>query len=343
MLTVVGSHGSPYTRKVLALLRYRRIPHAMVWGDARNPPLGLPKAKVPLLPTVYFPRADGAPEPEVDSTPIIRRLERAHAVRSVIPPDPVLAFLVWLVEDFADEWLTKAMFHYRWQYGADADHAGTLIPLWIDHTLPPDALAQVKQMFSTRQVSRLGLVGSNAATAAVIEASYSRLLHLLDLQLVQQRFLLGARPSAADFALYGQLTQLARVDPTPAALAFGIAPRVCAWVDVMEDLSGLEPSGEDWLPREAGAAALAGLLAEIGRVYVPFLLANAAALARGEAAFDTQIDGERWHQPTFPYQGKCLRWIGEEYAALAPAARADAARILRGAGCAALLDAIATA
>ena len=37
------------------------------------------------------------------------------------------AFLASLIEDFADEWLTKAMFHYRWAYDADIQYAS----LWI--------------------------------------------------------------------------------------------------------------------------------------------------------------------------------------------------------------------
>ena len=37
------------------------------------------------------------------------------------------AFLAHLIEDFADEWLTKAMFHYRWAYDADIQYAS----LWI--------------------------------------------------------------------------------------------------------------------------------------------------------------------------------------------------------------------
>ena len=39
----------------------------------------------------------------------------------------------------------------------------------------------------------------------------------------QHRFLMGARPGASDFAVYGQLTQLAHFDPTPMALAVSLA------------------------------------------------------------------------------------------------------------------------
>ena len=57
--------------------------------------------------------------------------------------------------------------------------------------------------------------------------------------------------------------------------------------------------------------------AEVGRVYAPFLLANADALARGAEQVECQIDGRPWVQKPFPYQGKCLQWLREGYAALA--------------------------
>ena len=48
-----------------------------------------------------------------DSTPLIRRLEDEFIGRGARPSDPALAWLCDLLEDWADEWVTKAMFHYR--------------------------------------------------------------------------------------------------------------------------------------------------------------------------------------------------------------------------------------
>ena len=93
-----GAPGSPYTRKMLAVLRYRRIPYRylVVSNSALE---ALPRAKVPLLPTFYLPGADGALEAVTDSTPLIQRFEREHTDRSLIPSDAALAFLDALIED----------------------------------------------------------------------------------------------------------------------------------------------------------------------------------------------------------------------------------------------------
>lgn len=45
------------------------------------------------------------------------------------------------------------------------------------------------------------------------------------------------------------------------------------------------------------------------------------------------IDGQPWTQRPFPYQGKCLRWLREGYATLAPDDRAVVDRLLAGTGC----------
>jgi glutathione S-transferase len=333
-LTIVGAPGSPYSRKLRAVLRYRRVPH--VWVQRGAPEARpLPRARVELLPQLVLPRAS---EALTDSSPLIRRLEGLHPERRVIPDDPALAFLDALLEDYADEWLTKAMFHYRWAFEADVAQAAAILPRWfrIDQ---PEALAVASgKDFSARQIGRLAVVGSNPTTAPTLEASYRRLLSRLDARLTESPFVFGARPSAADFALYGQLTQLAGFDPTPRRIAIETAPRVVAWVDLVEDLSGLEPSDADWIARDALPASLRALFDEVGRVYAPFLLANADALARKADQVECTIDGRPWQQKPFTYQGKCLGWLREGYAALAAADRRAVDALLAGTGCEALFD-----
>ena len=293
---------------------------------------GLPRPRVELLPQLILEGPAG-PEAATDSTPLLRTLEALVPGRSVIPPDPALAFVDALLEDYADEWLTKAMFHYRWAFAPDVAQAKALLPRWARTDLPEPEVVALGERFGERQIARLAVVGSNETTAPVIEESYLRLLDLLDAHLARSRFLFGGRPAAADFGLYGQLTQLAGFDPTPRGLALERAPRVVAWVDVGEDLSGLEPADGDWTPRHALPATLRALLAEVGRVYAPFLLANAAALARGAERVECEIDGRPWVQAPFPYQGKCLRWLREGRTALAPGDRAAADALFAGTGC----------
>ncbi len=264
-LKFMGAPGSPYTRKMMALLRYRRLPYEFLIGDqaARR---SLPQPKVALLPTFFLPGESGEIEAVVDSTPLIRRFEKEFDGRAVVPPDPVLGFLNYLLEDYADEWLTKAMFHYRWHYQRDIDRAGSILPLWRDISQAPATLERRKAQIVDRQVSRLYVVGSNDTTAPVIEASYTRFLGIFDALLQRRPFLLGERPGSADFAVYAQLTQLARFDPTPSEICLGQAPRVYAWTDLMDDLSGAEAVG-GWLARACrggGVAARAALRSGAG-------------------------------------------------------------------------------
>ena len=336
-IELLGSPGSPYTRKMLALLRYRRIPHRMRWGSHFDPLPGYPVPKVKLLPTFYFPTATGQ-EAMVDSTPIIARLETSHSGRSVWPEDPLLRFLDQLIEDFADEWLTKAMFHYRWHYAEDAANAAPLLTFWQNPTLDSIQAQAMSDAFAKRQISRLHVVGSSQLTAPVIESSFERLVGILDRIIARKEFALGSRPSAADFALYGQLTQLGQVDPTPARFLTRNAPRLRAWLDRMEDLSG-QPEGP-WMDRHEIAHHLGELLREVGRVYAPFLLANAQAVANGSATFETTIDGQSWAQPVFPYQAKCLEVLKQARRGLPPDAHEALGQVLAETGCETLFDEI---
>ncbi|HPU16740.1 MAG TPA: glutathione S-transferase N-terminal domain-containing protein, partial [Polymorphobacter sp.] len=66
VLTLMGVPGSPYTRKMLAVLRYRHIPYRLLMGGSGGPPAGLPRPKVGLLPTFFLPDADGVVQAVTD-------------------------------------------------------------------------------------------------------------------------------------------------------------------------------------------------------------------------------------------------------------------------------------
>ena len=331
-VTLSGIPGSPYTRKVLAVLRYRRIPYHLI-TPATAVERGMPEPKVHLLPTVYLPSQAGEIEAVTDSSPLIRRLEAEHDGRSAIPADPVVAFIDMLLEDYGDEWLTKATFHYRWTRAADVKRAGDILPLWFAPTRSDAAITADGAGFSQRQIDRLYVVGSTPQTGPAIERSYERFLDAMSAHLRDYPFVMGGRPGAADFAIYGQLTQLAQFDPTPMALTLKRAPRVYAYSTLVEDLSGAEAEEADWFSPDTIPATVTGLLEEAGRTYAPVMLANADALASGADRVEAEIDGTAWVQRPFPYQGKCLRWLREAYSALDPPARSAVDSILSGTGC----------
>jgi glutathione S-transferase len=339
-IKIFGATPSPYTQKMLSVFRYRHIPYTVHNGDIANKiaKLGVEVPKPVLLPTLLLKDAAGELVATTDSTPIIKRLENEFKERGIIPDDPALAFINYLLEDFGDEWVTKYMFHYRWYFEEDADIAGTILPL-VDLAIntPNELHSQYKEFIAKKQIDRLWVVGSNDETAELIDLSYKRFLKLMEEHLLVSPFLLGNKPSSSDFSFYGQLTQLVRFDPTPRKLAYEYSSRTVAWVDILEDLSGHDVENTSWTSLEESPDTLKNILKEVGKMYVPALLANADALIKGAEIWEAEIDGAMWKQKTFNYQGKCLAWIKEEFDALNKDDKLRVKEYLQGTGCEILL------
>ena len=329
---VVGSNGSPYTKKLLAILRYRRLPYVWYVRD----PLTLPVEVAGPLRLMPMLRSPGAAKFECDSTPLAHSLEALHpGMRSIVPPDPAAAFVSHLIEDYADEWCTKLMFHYRWH---DAEHAkwgARFVVTDVRPDLVGPALEQAVATFYERQRGRRELVGCGPANAALLEAHLIEWLAAMELLGGPASYLFGGRPSLADFALYGQLSQLV-LDPWPLSVVRARAPRVENWVARLADASGCEGAwSEAWLE----SPAVRALLAMVGRVYLPFLVANARAVEAGDTIVSIEIDGHRYAQPAFRYQLKCWREVLARWRALDAADRARVEPLLRDTGCLSILQA----
>ncbi|EER16645.1 conserved hypothetical protein [Perkinsus marinus ATCC 50983] len=215
--TLYGSNASPYSCKIRAFLRYRRIHfkwaalNPMEISTHVNP--SIRKLRTKLIPILEWP--DGRVLD--DSTVIIDVLEEEFPIgRNVLPPSGPERFLVKLLEDFFDEWFMKATFNTRWSSEADRDWASR----WIIadqvmsspklFNLPdPSQREALTKFFRDRQVGRLRLVGCE--DDKLWQYVMHQVVGALDAHLRDDnafRFLLGPRPTAADFALYGLLKQL---------------------------------------------------------------------------------------------------------------------------------------
>nr|WP_298925441.1 glutathione S-transferase [uncultured Erythrobacter sp.] len=325
MYTIHGALGSPYSLKMRALMRYRRITHIWSHGSQMQQ-LAAEKGLPPVIPVIEYP--DGSFRN--DSTPVLYDLEQRHSKRTVLPQDPAQAFIAHLLEDFADEWLTKAMFGYRWLEEVDQ----VQMSRWLSFdALKGGGLENsqgMAEVFRDRQVGRMAIVGCTRANFPLIEDSTRRVLQALEEHVVNEHWLFGSRPSLAELGIYGQLSQLG-VDPTAQVMMRADYPYTFRWLLHVDDASGID--GE-WDAMDAPLKPVVqSLLAEAGRVYAPFLLGNAAAAEAGEKTFRIEVDGMPYEQGTFKYQLKCLADLRSCYAALSDETRGRVDPVLSAANC----------
>jgi glutathione S-transferase len=324
---IFGSELSPYSVKVRSYFRFKGLPHEWI---PRSPAVQAEfqkYAKLPLVPLVVTPDSEGIQ----DSTPIIERFELAEP--SLSSQDRTLDFISALLEEYGDEWGNKWMFHYRWRYQPDVWSTAERIAQQMMAGQGTLAEAQARAAVAERMVSRIGFVGSNPATEPTIEGSFKHALALIETHLQTRPYMLGARPSMADFGLWGQLYEMA-TDPTPGAIMRASAPKTMAWVQRML-APKQEGSFETW---PALSPTLMPLLKEeVAGLFLPWSTANAAAIARGDKSFEMTLGGAPWKQEPQKYHARSLAEIRRKYAAAKDAPGLDV--ILRESGCLSYLSA----
>lgn len=245
--TLYGAPISYFTGKVRAYLDWKGLDYQEVLSTAdvyRD--VILPKVGFPVIPVVVTDTGEALQ----DSTDIIETLEHRHGGMTITPTGGTQRLAAALLELYGDEWLVIPAMHYRWHHNRDWGLRA------FGEVNAPHASAQEQLLIGTRRAGPFAqaaslLGASTPQMQAAIERSYEGLVAELDRHFSTLPYVLGTRPSVADFGLYGPLYAHQYRDPASGALMRQLAPQLVKWVQRLETqtqkLSG-EFLGNDEVP-----------------------------------------------------------------------------------------------
>ena len=321
---IFGSELSPYSVKLRSYCRYKAIPNEWILRNDDNTEEFTRHARLPLIPVVVTPDEEALQ----DSTPIVEALERRFPEPSIHPEDAALAFISALVEEFADEWGNKWMFHYRWARPVDQDSTAERIALQMMPGRSATEIAERTAAVKSRMLERAWYVGSNAHTAPQIEQTFNEFIGQLDAHLAGRLYLFGGRPAFGDFGLGLQVYEC-WTDPTANAIIETTSSHIVPWIKRMLDPRSMG-AFEAWSDLEPTLLPI--LRDHVGGLFLPWSVANAQALAAGGAEeYTVAIRGGTWRQKPQKYHARSLAVLRERYAAVGDKNALDP--ILEAAGC----------
>jgi glutathione S-transferase len=272
-IVVHGLTVSYFTRKVTGYLDYKGLRWRL------RPSIGLNPDAMAVgwnggIPVVTTP--DG--EMIWDSTAVILHLETRWPEPAVVPPDPTLAFLAYLLDDFSDEWLYRHAVGTRWLY--EENRSSGSLDIAREGTLETNAGLDTTRALVTEAMTaclpRLGVTPDNVA--AWVQDSLLPWQRALAAHVGATGYLLGARPSLADFALFGGNAAHFTNDPVCRRWTEEAGPAVVAHTHAL--MTPRERAFGDWLAADDLPATLGALLEETGRHYLPWV---AEATTKGAA------------------------------------------------------------
>jgi len=305
-----GLSCSYFTGKLEAYLKNKGIPYRYVEMTTAQHLKCSIATGVSQLPCVQTPDGSWL----TDTTVIIDHFEKQAGGLKLRPQDSAAAFCSLLLEDLFDEWYWRPALYYRWSPEEDS----RLMSRWLARTFLAD---QKKPLFLRRRfmLKRQRIVylkkdGVTKKTAPAIEALYLDSLRALEVIFSKRPFLLGDRPSEADYGLFGPFFRHFFCDPTPGALMREHAPNLAHWVTRLWASRPVDI--EKTSPVTSVPDDLSFFFNMVSNDYLPYLEANALAVTTGAKMVRYRSQGVDWNVPTTPYRAQCLNELKERFAAL---------------------------
>ncbi|WND02995.1 glutathione S-transferase family protein [Temperatibacter marinus] len=268
-----GMMASLYTAKVRAYMRFHGV--NFVERAAGLPEFTqniVPKVQRWIIPTVV------TPEDHIiqDGTVILDYLNQEEPNKGSIHPDtPVLQSIAHLFELFGGEGLLRPAMHYRWNFDeANLD----FLKLAFRDVLPPNLSTEEQEGFFLHASGRMRKAtiqfGVKDENQKDVEDSYDEFLTYIEAHLTNHPFLLGGRPTIADYGLFGPLFAHLGRDPKPLSIMQKKAPHLFQWVERMNAPAGNEnhlyiSSKGDLFSDDAIPDTLIKLMAYVAEEYLP--------------------------------------------------------------------------
>ena len=352
-----GTPNSLYTGKARSYLIKQGIPFVnCAAGEARFREEIVPKISRWIIPVLES--ESGALIQ--DGADIIAHFEASGASRHpAYPQTPRHALIGQIFELFGGEGLLRPAMHFRWNFDEvnrpfiSADFSASLAPTGA----PQDMRDAIFDMASKRMRKAMASFGVSAETIPAIEASYAEFLDLFEAHLVHSPFVLGGRPTIADYGLIAPLYAHLGRDPYPARLMQTRAHRVWRWTERMnradQDAGEYGAPAETLFPDDHVPETLKALLRFVAEDYLPeihaFVAFTNAWLAQrpelragtsgldrvqdrfiGEAAFDWR--GHTVKAVVAPYRIYLLQKIQDVFDGAVAGPQSDMASLLEETG-----------
>ncbi|MEL6828317.1 MAG: glutathione S-transferase N-terminal domain-containing protein [Pseudomonadota bacterium] len=264
--TLFGSDMSYFSGKARAYLRWKGVEFTEI-----PPTPDVMKSEIianigwPVIPVLKTP--EGAYVQ--DTADIITHFEGEPSNTPAMPETPLQKFVTYLLQLFADEWLTLPAMHYRWnkneewiygEFGKSAAPNGT-----------PEEQYEAGKVVGQRFKSFVPMLGITPETAPGIEKAYELFLTAFSAHLEKLPYLLGTRASYADFAFIGPLYAHQYRDKFSGQHMKTTAPRVAEYVERV-----IEGEGQrgDLLPLDDIPQTLLPMLKTALSEHLPVLIAT---------------------------------------------------------------------
>lgn len=290
---IYGADPSYFTRMVEAAMRYMRVPHQSLPKSPDVLARLEARAGTHLIPVVETPEGWVIH----DSTYITQLLDMRFPDCAVIPHTPVQRVLCRVLDDWIDEWFTRAALNLRWTDDDAARESALLIAR--DYAgAPRDRAPTAEEQSAINSVAdfilpwgrkAMGVMSAGADHQAMVRDEFARFLVILETHYAALPGLFGERLSLADLSLLGAMKAHFAVDSVARSFVSEHAPGLLSWTETSWDR---QCGQEDWLPYDAIPQTVEPLFALMREGYCKFLIANRKSVEAGSKWVEFEALGQ---------------------------------------------------